>query len=104
MPKTQTQYIIHYQYEWEYDPSPRLLLHKLYEEDGYLMADTDTIIDRYDFTEEDIWELLSTHDIKELGEFYVDDFLSPESMLTLELPTQANAWVEAVMKGTLTNV
>jgi hypothetical protein len=99
-----TQYIIHYQYEWEYDPSPRLLLHELYEEDGYLMADTDTIIDRYDFTEEDITELLATHDLKDLGDFYVDDFLSPESMLTLELPTQANAWVEAVMKGTLTNV
>jgi hypothetical protein len=99
-----TQYIIHYQYEWEYDPSPRLLLHELYEQDGYLTADTDTIIDRYDFTDEDITELLATHDLIELGDFYVDDFLMPESMLTLELPTNAKVWVEALTKGTLTNV
>jgi hypothetical protein len=104
MPKTQSKYIIHYQYEWEYDQSPRLLLHELYEQDGYLTADTDTIIDRYDFTDEDITELLATHDLIELGDFYVDDFLMPESMLTLELPTNAKVWVEALTKGTLTNV
>ncbi len=98
MPKTQTQYIIHYQFEWEYDPSPRLLLHKLYEEDGDTMADTDIIIDRYDFTDEDVWELLSTHDIKDLGDFYASEFLSPESMLTLELPTQAEAWVKSLQE------
>lgn len=104
MPKTQSKYIIHYQYEWEYDQSPRLLLHELYEQYGYLTADTDTIIDRYDFTDEDITELLATHDLIELGDFYVDDFLMPESMLTLELPTNAKVWVEALTKGTLTNV
>lgn len=103
MPKT--PYIIHYQFEWEYDESPRLLLHQLYEDpQGVMSVETDTILDRYDFTDEDIWELLSSHDIKDLGDFYVDDFQDLETMLTYELPTNANAWVEAVMKGTLTNV
>lgn len=101
MPKTDTApYIIHYQFEWEYDESPRLLVHQLYtDEDGYLMVETDTILDRYDFTDEDIWELLSTHDLKDLGDFYTDEFLSPENLLTLGLPANAHAWVEALLKG-----
>ncbi len=100
MPTT-TEYDIHYVYEVGYDDNPKLWAFELYKnEDGYWETISDDIVDRYDFTEEDIAWLLNTQrqqdgsSYEDLPDLFIDEwFNSSDKTLADQIPPNAREWL-----------
>jgi hypothetical protein len=93
----------HTQFEQGFDDRPVIRVYKTFwsVSEGYFETDTNDIVDRYHFTDEDVDFALKALGYDDIGDLYSDEWHSYEEIVNFDYyPPSAKKWAKELMERT----